>query len=98
MLEGYRGHNVLYHFNRLFASRITSKKKTFLYFIHLKSKEILSAISGEFFFFFFFPKIVNNWWKRYSNTCYRLHPITGGHVPVTLGYISNSDPNLVGGR
>ena len=26
------------------------QKKTFLYFIHLKSKEILSAISGDFFF------------------------------------------------
>ena len=94
MLEGYRGHNVLYQFNRLFASRITSKKKPFFILFILNQKKFYWPSRASFFF----PKIVNNWWKRYSNTCYRLHPITGGHVPVTLGYISNSDPNLVGGR
>ena len=37
-------------------------KKTIFFFIHLKSKENLSAISDDFFL-----KIVNNWSKWYSN-------------------------------
>ena len=36
-------------------------QKNYFFFIRLHSKEILSAISGEFF-----SKIVNNWSKRYS--------------------------------
>src|SRR6267378_1277517 len=41
---------------------VTSEKKVF-FFIHLKSKEKISAILGEFF-----PKIMNDWSKWYSTS------------------------------
>src|SRR5271168_1331301 len=46
---------ILYYFDHMFTSRVTPEKKLF-FFIRLKSKQNLSAISGEFF-----PKIVNIW-------------------------------------
>jgi len=48
---------MLYYFDQSFTS-LSHPKKKFFYFIHLKSKEYFSAISGETF-----PKIVNNWSK-----------------------------------
>src|ERR1700678_464440 len=44
---------VLYYFDHMFTSHVTSEKKVF-FFICLKSKQNLLAISGKFF-----PKIVN---------------------------------------
>ena len=39
---------LLYYFDHMFTSRVTPEKKLF-FFIRLKSKQDLSAISGEFF-------------------------------------------------
>jgi len=49
----YGSATLLYHFDRMFTSRITPEKNYF-FFIRLKSKQNLSAISDEFF-----PKSVN---------------------------------------